>query len=42
VGKPDENRQFGRIILKWLLKKFVGRAWAEQIWFRMGTGGGLW
>jgi len=32
----------GRIILKWISKKFVGRAWTQQIWFRMGTGGGLW
>jgi hypothetical protein len=32
----------GRIILKWILKKFIGRAWTQQIRIRMGTDGGLW
>jgi hypothetical protein len=29
----------GRIILKWLFKKFIGRSWTQLIWLRMGTGG---
>jgi hypothetical protein len=31
----------GRIILKWLFKKWDGRAWTGLIWLRIGTGGGL-
>jgi hypothetical protein len=31
----------GRIILKWILKKWDGEAWTGLIWLRIGTGGGL-
>jgi hypothetical protein len=31
----------GRIILKCILKKPVGRAWTGLIWLRIGTGGGI-
>jgi hypothetical protein len=31
----------GRIILKWIFKKWDERAWAELIWLGIGTGGGL-
>jgi hypothetical protein len=31
----------GRIILKWILAKWVGRARTGSIWLRIGTGGGL-
>jgi hypothetical protein len=31
----------GRIILKWIFKKRVGRAWIGLIWLRIGPGGGL-
>jgi hypothetical protein len=27
----------GRIILKWITKKSVGRSWTELNWFRIGT-----
>ena len=30
-----------RIILKWIIRKWVGGAWTELICLRIGTGGGL-
>ena len=30
----------GRIILKWMLGKWDGEAWAGLIWLRIGIGGG--
>jgi hypothetical protein len=31
----------GRMILKWILKKLVRRAWTVLIWLRIGTSGRL-
>jgi hypothetical protein len=31
----------GRIILKWILKKYGGRMWTELIWLRTRTTGML-
>jgi hypothetical protein len=31
----------GRIILKFIFKKWDGRAWTGLIWLRIGTGGEL-
>jgi hypothetical protein len=31
----------GRIILKWIFKKWNGRVRTGFIWLRIGTGGGL-
>jgi hypothetical protein len=38
LGNPDIN---GRIILKWISKKWNGGAWTGLIWFRIRAGGGL-
>jgi hypothetical protein len=31
----------GRIIFKWIFKRWDGEAWTRLIWFRKGTGRGL-
>jgi hypothetical protein len=31
----------GRIVLKFIFKKWVGEAWNGLLWLRIGTGGGL-
>jgi hypothetical protein len=47
VGRPEGRNQLedpgvdGRIILKWIFKKWDGEAWTGLIWLRIGTGGGL-
>jgi len=30
----------GKIILKWIFRKWNGKAWAGLIWFRIGANGG--
>jgi hypothetical protein len=43
VGKPDHfNDQGvdGRIILEWIIKKYIGKVWTGLM-FRMGTSCGL-
>jgi len=30
----------GKIILRWIFRKWDVRAWTGSIWLRMGTGGG--
>ena len=47
VGKPEGKRHLGdqdvdgRIILRWIFRKFDVGVWSGFIWFRIGTGGGL-
>jgi hypothetical protein len=31
----------GRIIVKWIFKKWDGEAWTGLMWLKIGTGGGL-
>jgi hypothetical protein len=45
MGKPEGNRPlgrfgtYGRIVLKWIFRKWVEKAWTGLIWLRRGTGG---
>ena len=36
----EEQGVDGRIILRWLFRKWGVRGWAGLIWLRIGTGGG--
>ena len=45
VGKPEgdhleEPRVKGRIILRWIFRKWDVEAWTGSSWLRIGTGGG--
>jgi len=46
VGKPEGKRPFGRpgvhgrIILRWIFRKWDVGVWTRSIWLRIGTGGG--
>ena len=37
LGDPDVD---GRIILRWIFRKWDVGVWAGSIWLRIGTGGG--
>jgi hypothetical protein len=45
-GNSSERNHFddpgidGRIILRWIFRKWNGGAWTGLIWLRIGTGGG--
>ena len=42
VGKPEGKRPGvdGRIILRWIFRKWDVGAWTGSSWLRIGTGGG--
>ena len=46
VGKPEERNHLGdpdvdgRIILRWIFRKWDVEVWTGLIWFRIWTGGG--
>ena len=46
VGKPEERDHWGvqdvdgRIILRWIVRKWEGVVGTGWIWLRIGTGGG--
>jgi hypothetical protein len=47
VGKPEREMHHledpgldGRIILRWIFRKWAVSAWTGSIWLRTGTGGG--
>jgi len=45
VGKPEgmrplgRPRRNGRIILRWIFRKWYMRVWTGSSWLRIGTGG---
>jgi hypothetical protein len=39
-GKRPLERPRGRIILRWIFRKWDIGAWTGLIWLRIGTGGG--
>jgi len=47
VGKPEGKKPLGRprvdgrIILRWIFRKWDVRVWTGSIWLRIGTVGGL-
>jgi hypothetical protein len=36
----EDARIDGRIILRWIFRKWAGEVWTGLIWFWIGTGGG--
>jgi len=36
----DDPRVNGKIIIRWIFRKWNGGAWTGLIWLRRGTGGG--
>jgi hypothetical protein len=41
LREGDHPGIHGRILLRWILRKWYGGTWTGLIWLRIGTGGGL-
>ena len=41
IDHLKDSRLDGRIILRWIFRKWEGWTWTEMMWLRIGTGGGL-
>jgi len=41
IDHLEDSRVDGRIILRWIFRKWEGETWTGMMWLRVGTGGWL-